>query len=74
MVQTVEAILELDGSVRLLEPVRTTTPRRALVMILQESPEALPSETAILSESALADWNRTEEDVAWAHLPSAKSS
>ncbi len=74
MVQTVEAILELDGSVRLLEPVRTATPRRALVMILQESPEALPSETAILTESALADWNRTEEDVAWAHLPSAKSS
>lgn len=74
MVQTVEAILELDGSVRLLEPVRTTTPRRALVMILQESPEALPSETAILTESALADWNRAEEDVAWSHLPSAKSS
>lgn len=74
MVQTVEAILELDGSVRLLEPVCTTTPRRALVMILQESPEALPSETAILSEPALADWNRTEEDVAWSHLPSAKSS
>ena len=75
MVQTVEAILELDGSVRLLQPVRTTSPRRALVMILQESPEALPSETAILSESSLAtDWNRAEEDAAWAHLQSAKSS
>ena len=75
MVQTVEAVLELDGSVRLLEPIQTTSPRRALVMILQESPDDLPSETAILSESALAtDWNRAEEDAAWAHLPSAKSS
>lgn len=54
MVQTIEGVLELDGSVRLLQPIQTTSPRRALVMILEESSAALPSETAILSERALA--------------------
>lgn len=28
---------------------------------------AIP-ETALLSEAALSDWNRPEEDEAWAHL------
>ena len=74
MVQTIEGILELDGSVRLLQPVQTTLPRRALVMILEEPSAALPSETAILSERSLAtDWDRAEEDAAWAHLQPAKS-
>ncbi|HLQ43380.1 MAG TPA: hypothetical protein VK137_01515, partial [Planctomycetaceae bacterium] len=63
MVQTIEGVLEVDGSVRLLQPIQTTSPRRALVMILEESTAALPSETAILSERSLAtDWNRAEED------------
>ncbi len=74
MVHTIEGVLELDGSVRLLQPIQTTSPRRALVMILEESSAALPSETAILSERALAtDWNRAEEDAAWSHLLPAKS-
>ena len=50
MVHTIEGVLELDGRVRLLQPIPTTSPRRALVMILEESSSALPSETAILSE------------------------
>ena len=75
MVHTIEGVLELDGRVRLLKPSPTTSPRRALVMILEESSSALPSETAILSEPSLAtDWNRAEEDAAWAHLQPAKSS
>ena len=74
MVRTIEGVLEVDGSVRLLQPIQTTSPRRALVMILEESSAALPSETAILSERALAtDWNRAEEDAAWSHLQPAKS-
>ena len=74
MVHTIEAVLELDGSVRLLQSIQTTSPRRALVMILEEPSAALPSETAILSERSLAiDWNRAEEDAAWAHLQPAKS-
>lgn len=73
MVQTIEGILESDGRVRLLQPVETTVPRRALVMILDEPTSALPSETAILSERSLAtDWNRAEEDAAWSHLQPAK--
>jgi hypothetical protein len=31
----------------------------------------IPNETALLSEAALVeDWNRPEEDAAWAHLQS----
>ena len=71
--RTVEAIIETDGVVRLVEPVRVTSPRRALVTILEEAPSV--HDTALLSEAALAeDWNREEEDAAWAHLQPAKSS
>jgi len=49
------------------------SPRRALVTILDEAP--IIHETALLSEAALAeDWNRAEEDAAWAHLQPGKSS
>ena len=58
--------------VRLLEPVPLTGARRALVTILDEEPATHPNETALLSEVALADWNRPEEEVAWAHLQSGK--
>ena len=58
---------------RLIEPVHVTTPTRALVTILEEAPDT--HETALLSEAALAeDWNRAEEDAAWAHLQPASSS
>ncbi len=47
--------------------------RRALVTILEEAPDA--HDTALLSEAALAeDWNRAEEDAAWAYLQPGKSS
>ena len=71
--RTVEAIIEPNGEVRLSEPVHLSSPRRALVTILEEAP--LSIETALLSEAALAeDWNRPEEDAAWAHLQPARSS
>ena len=70
MIRTVEAVIDEQGNVKLLEPVRLTSARRALVTILEEEPVA---ETALLSEAALAgDWNRPEEDEAWAHLQSAR--
>jgi hypothetical protein len=56
--------------VRLLEDVPVTGARRALVTILDEQPAVDPNETARLSEAALADWNRPEEDAAWAYLQS----
>ena len=73
MIQTLEAVVNQDGSVRLLEDVRLPAARRALVTILEEEPGAHPTETALLSEAALAeDWNRPEEDAAWAPLQQAR--
>lgn len=71
--KTVEAVIEPNGQVRLIEPVHVLSPRRALVTILEEAPTM--HDTALLSEAALAeDWNRAEEDAAWAHLQPGKSS
>lgn len=70
MIRTVEAIIDEKGQVSLLEPVHPSSPRRALVTILDE--EAV-SDTAILSEAALLeDWDRPEEDAAWAYLQPAR--
>ena len=69
MIKTVEAVIDEHGNVTLLEPIHPRTARRALVTILEESPAERTSESALLSESALAeDWNRPEEDEAWSHL------
>jgi hypothetical protein len=38
MLQTVEAVIDEDGHVRLLESVRLPAARRALITILEESP------------------------------------
>ncbi len=72
MLRTIEATIDEEGNVRLLEPVRLEHAARALVTILEPSDDAaddaMPS-PAELSERALAvDWERTEEDAAWAHL------
>jgi len=72
MIRTVEATIDENGTVRLLEEVQLPTVRRALVTILEEPVPA--HETALLSEAALAeDWNRSEEDAAWSHLQPVKS-
>ena len=69
--RTVEAIIQPNGEVRLVEPVHVPSPRRALVTILEEEP--LAHDTALLSEAALAeDWNRPEEDAAWSYLQQAQ--
>jgi len=69
MIRTVEAIVDEHGRVRLLEWVSLPEARRALVTILEEVPRMDVSETALLSEPALAqDWERPEEDEAWSHL------
>ena len=57
MIRTVEAVIDEHGNVRLREPVHLPAARRALVMILEEQPGAGVSESALLSETALAeDW------------------
>lgn len=73
MIQTVEAIIDENGKVHLLEAVNLTASRRALVTILEEEPATTVSETALLTEAALAeDWNKPEEDAAWSHLQPAQ--
>ena len=69
MIRTIEAVIDENGKVRLLEAVQVPAARRALVMILEDEPATNMNETAMLSERALAeDWNRPEEDAAWSHL------
>ena len=73
MLQTIEAMIDEQGNVRLLEPIQLPKPRRAFVTILTEE-QGIP-ETALLSEAVLADdWNRPEEDTAWSHLQQGQSS
>jgi len=72
MIQTVEAVVDATGQVRLLGEVHVGSPRRALVTVLEE-PAAMPGEAALLAEAALAgDWLRPEEDAAWSHLQPGK--
>jgi hypothetical protein len=75
MLRTVEAVIDEHGNIRLREPVHLPAARRALVTILDDEPAVDIPETALLSESALAeDWNRPEEDAAWSYLQSVPSS
>lgn len=69
MARTVEAVIDEQGNVRLLESIHLPTSCRALVMILDDAPPITVNETTLLSERALAeDWNRPEEDKAWSYL------
>ncbi len=68
MIQTIEAIVDERGTVRLLGPVHFDRRHRALVTILADEPSDA-HEMALLSEGSLAeDWNRPEEDAAWSQL------
>lgn len=72
MIQTFEAVIDQNGNAPLLEAVKLNTAKRALVSVLEEEPLVAISETALLSEQALAeDWSRPEEAEAWSHLQSA---
>ncbi len=72
MIQTVEAVIDEQGQIHLVIPIRLPVARRALVTILEEQPAIAIAETALLSEPALAeDWDRPEEDAAWSYLQSA---
>ena len=69
MHRTLEAIVDENGTIRLLEMVPLTTGRRVLVTILEEESLLPIDDVTLLSEAALAeDWNRPEEDAAWSHL------
>lgn len=73
MQQTIEATIDEQGNVRLLEPIQLSEPRRAVVTILTDE-QGFP-ETALLSEAALAeDWERPEEDTVWSYLQQERLS
>jgi hypothetical protein len=66
MLKAVEATIESDGRIHLLEPLHLEHSCRAIVTIIEE-PDV--PETALLSQQSLAhDWERPEEDAAWSHL------
>ena len=65
----IEAEVDEQGTIRPTEPV-TLAPGSKLLITVVEEPSV--SETALLSEASLAaDWNRPEEDAAWADLSPA---
>lgn len=69
MLQAIEAMVDQDGKLRLLEPIKLPKLRRVIITILDEEPSDENFNLALLSEAALAkDWNRPEEDEAWSHL------
>jgi hypothetical protein len=62
---TIEAEVDEKGNIQPKEPVTLMPGSRVLVTVL--SPGG--GETALLSEASLAaDWQRPEEDAAWARL------
>lgn len=70
--QSYEAEIDRDGTVRLRESVRISRPCRALVTVL-EPLESEDRACLVFAESALAeDWNKPEEEEAWAHLQPGK--
>ncbi len=72
MIKTLEAVVDNRGDVKLLEPVRLKSGRRAFVLILDE-PAGHDNGTALLSKEALSDWTKPEEDAAWSYLQSGNA-
>ena len=69
MKPTIEAEVDENGDIRPKEPVSLPPGSQLLITVLSGSET---SETALLSEHSLAaDWNRPEEDAAWAGLERA---
>ncbi len=64
MIQTVEAVIDEQGAVRLLQPVRIPAARRALVTILEEKPALNVTEAALLRDSApVEEWIVPRDDM-----------
>lgn len=69
MLQTIEAVTDEKGALKILESIKLPKKRRVIITILNEEPSEEAFNLALLSESSLAaDWLRPEEDEAWSHL------
>jgi len=68
MLQSIEAVVDQNGVLRILESITLPRFRRVIITILEDESEDLWN-LAELSEVALAkDWERPEEEKAWLHL------
>ncbi|MBF0609748.1 MAG: hypothetical protein G8345_12845 [Magnetococcales bacterium] len=70
MMHSYEAEIDVKGRIRLLEPVKLQGPCRAVVTVMESVPDE-GTHRALLhfAESSLSrDWERPEEEEAWAHL------
>ena len=70
MMRSYEAEIDASGKIQLLEPVRLRGPCRAAVTVLKFASEEDADEALLqFAQSALSqDWEKHEEDEAWAHL------
>ncbi len=68
-IDTIGTISEDDELVVKL-PGKLPPGKHRVVVVVDTMLEAV-GETALLSEAALSDWNRPEEDEAWQHLQEA---
>ena len=68
--QTIEVEIDEEGNIRPVDPGVKLLPGRA-ILAWPSNEEIYPT---LMSESALGDWLRPEEDEAWAYLqPSVKA-
>jgi hypothetical protein len=70
MLRTIEATIDENGKVKLKERVKLRRPSKALLTILDT---AAVDKVTLLSEKAPEDWNRPEEDEAWADVQSPRA-
>ena len=69
MLQTIEVEIDATGNVHPLEPILKLPAGRALLTLL-DSPV---DDATLLAQPALVeDWQKPEEDAAWAHLQPAR--
>ncbi len=68
MLKTIPATVSPDGTVVLSEAIELDGPVAAVVTLAFETEGGDEDEPALLSEAALEDWNRKEEDEAWSYL------
>jgi hypothetical protein len=68
MTRTVEVEIDEAGAIRPIDP-NLKLPKGRAVLAWPESEELYP---ALMSEKALSDWLRPEEDAAWEHLQQVK--
>ncbi|QQS31979.1 MAG: hypothetical protein IPM50_09850 [Acidobacteriota bacterium] len=75
MSQILEAVIDGNGVLKILNGHDLPRNRKAIVTVLDESPESVAADTALLSEDVLSrEWLSEEEDKAWAHLQPETSS